>query len=132
MLTEKDLLDIKATRKQLIANRTQVITITLASEGGEDPFTGEPISETVTKDVNSVVTDRTSRVAAERRISDGAEIIEGDIWFSIDVDEFDEVDNPRDITYVIHDGLQHAVVACDPKGIGEMTTRWECVGKRVK
>ncbi|WP_422404495.1 hypothetical protein [Mammaliicoccus sp. JADD-157] len=132
MLTERDLLHIKETRAQLIKNRTQVITITITNEDGEDPFTGEPISTTVTKEVDSVVTDRTSRVAAERRISDAEEVIEGDIWFSIDVDEFDTEDNPRLITRTIHDGLEYAVVAADPKGIGEMTTRWEFVGKRVK
>ncbi|AVP37423.1 hypothetical protein [Staphylococcus felis] len=131
MLTEEDLQYIKSNRAELIANRTQYVEITMTSHGVENPFTGELTLTQVTKEVSSVVTDRTSRVAAERRIYDGGEIIEGDVWFSIDVDEFEHDEDPRTITKLLHDDILYEVVSHDPKGIGEMTTRWEFVGKRV-
>lgn len=131
MLSNEDLAYIKLNRREITENRTQDITITLTSKSKENPFTGEITETNVDKDVASVVIDRTSRTSAERRISNGAEIVEGDIWFSIDTDEFLSSDNPRTITKAIHDNLTYEVLAHDPKGIGELTTRWEFVGKRV-
>ncbi|RPF54735.1 hypothetical protein [Abyssicoccus albus] len=131
MLTEEDLQFIKDTREEVIANRTVDIIVTFATEGKENPFTGEVSSVEYDKTLRSVVTDRTSRVAAQDRIYQGEYIEQGDLWFSIDIDEFSAEDKPRDMKYVIHDGLKYSVSSHDPKGIGEMVTRWEFVGKRV-
>ena len=109
MLTDKDILMIKETRKEIINNRRRPITFFVEGAKKRDPLTGAWVAGDPTEhEVLSVVTDRTSRVAAERRIKDQAEPMEGEI----------------------HNRVMYAVVSRDPKGIGEYN-RYEFVGKRV-
>lgn len=129
MLSQDDIQFMKDTRKEVTQNRRRAITITYRTEGARNPITGVVESGEATKEVQAVVTDRTSRVAAERRLRDGAEIVEGDIWFSIDIDELDGID-PETIVYALHNDDNYSVVAEDPKGIGEYN-RHEFVGKKV-
>lgn len=131
MLTKEDIQFMKETREEVVANRQMAITVEYRTEGVRDPITGVVESGTASQIVQSVVSDRTSRVAAERRISEQAEIVEGDIWFSISVDELAEFGiDAEDIVYALHNGDNYSVVAEDPKGIGEYN-RHEFVGKRV-
>lgn len=132
MLTEEDIEFMKQTRKEVIHNRIRKITFILESESKRNKLIGA--IETVEKSVEvlSVVTDRTSRVAAERRIREQAQIEEGDIWFSVSVEQLEQagVTDNKKIKYAIHNGDKYRVVADDPKGIGEYN-RYEFVGKRV-
>ena len=133
MLSEKDIEFMQQTRKEVIHNRRRVITFVLESDPQRNPLTGA-YEKTSQREVEilSVVTDRTSRVAAERRIREQAEIEEGDIWFSVSISQLEKADikDNKDIKYVIHNGEKYRVVSDDPKGIGEYN-RYEFVGKRV-
>lgn len=133
MLSEKDIEFMKQTRKEVIHNRRRVITFVLESDPQRNPLTGA-YEKTSQREVEvlSVVTDRTSRVAAERRIREQAEIEEGDIWFSVSISQLEKADikDIKSIKYVIHNGEKYRVVSDDPKGIGEYN-RYEFVGKRV-
>ena len=124
---------MKQTRKEVIHNRRRVITFVLESDPQRNPLTGA-YEKTSQREVEvlSVVTDRTSRVAAERRIREQAEIEEGDIWFSVSISQLEKADikDNKSIKYVIHNGEKYRVVSDDPKGIGEYN-RYEFVGKRV-
>lgn len=133
MLSEKDIEFMQQTRKEVIHNRRRVITFVLESDPQRNPLTGA-YEKTSQREVEvlSVVTDRTSRVAAERRIREQAEIEEGDIWFSVSISQLEKADikDNKSIKYVIHNGEKYRVVSDDPKGIGEYN-RYEFVGKRV-
>lgn len=133
MLSEKDIEFMQQTRKEVIHNRRRVITFVLESDPKRNPLTGA-YEKTSQREVEvlSVVTDRTSRVAAERRIREQAEIEEGDIWFSVSISQLEKagIKDNKDIKYVIHNGEKYRVVSDDPKGIGEYN-RYEFVGKRV-
>lgn len=133
MLSEKDIEFMKQTRKEVIHNRRRVITFVLESDPQRNPLTGT-YEKTSQREVEvlSVVTDRTSRVAAERRIREQAEIEEGDIWFSVSISQLEKagIKDIKSIKYVIHNGEKYRVVSDDPKGIGEYN-RYEFVGKRV-
>lgn len=131
MLTNKDIEFMQKTRQEIVHNRQRKLILTVEGEVERDPITGvEKPTESYELTVDSVVTDRTSRVAAERRIQDQAEVVEGDIWFSISIDQLDGL-NTESIKYALHNEVKYAVVAQDPKGIGEYN-RYEFVGKRVK
>lgn len=130
MLTRDDLKFMFDTRKEIIANRRRSIDIEYRSkEGVKNKATGVMEYPLIRKSVLSVVTDRTSRVAAELRLREQAEVIEGDLWFSISVDELVGID-AKSIRYVYHNGDKYTVVSEDPKGIG-MYNRHEFVGKRT-
>lgn len=133
MLSEKDIEFMQQTRKEVIHNRRRVITFVLESDPQRNPLTGA-YEKTSQREVEvlSVVTDRTSRVAAERRIREQAEIEEGDIWFSVSISQLEKanIKDNKSIKYVIHNGEKYRVVSDDPKGIGEYN-RYEFVGKRV-
>lgn len=131
MLTARDIAFMKRTRDEVVANRRRPLVLHVATESVRNPITGVVEEGGVTEvEVMSVVIDRTSRVAAERRIQDQAEVVEGDIWFSVSIEQLADIDT-EDIKYVIHNEVKYAVVAQDPKGIGEYN-RYEFVGKRVK
>ena len=124
---------MQQTRQEVIHNRRRVITFVLESDPQRNPLTGA-YEKTSQREVEvlSVVADRTSRVAAERRIREQAEIEEGDIWFSVSISQLEKADikDNKSIKYVIHNGEKYRVVSDDPKGIGEYN-RYEFVGKRV-
>lgn len=130
MLSKEDIEWMKETRVEVVHNRQRPIKITYTTDSVRDPITGvtKP-GASVERTVISVVTDRTSRVAAEKRIREQAEVIEADIWFSISIDQLTDIDTDK-IEYAFHNDVKYKVVANDPKGIGEYN-RYEFVGKRV-
>lgn len=131
MLTNEDIQFIKETREEVVENRQREIIVEYRTEGVRNPITGVVESGTGEQSLLSVVSDRTSRVAAERRLNEQAETVEGDIWFSISIGQLAENKiNAEDIVYATHNGDKYAVVAEDPKGIGEYN-RHEFVGKMV-
>lgn len=129
MLTNEDILFMKETRKEIVHLRKRPIEIEYRSEGKKNMATGVIEYTTLRKTVMSVVNDRTSRVAAERRLRDQAEAIEGDVWFSVAVEELEGID-ARKIVYMYHRGDKYSVVSEDPKGIG-IYNRHEFVGKKT-
>lgn len=129
MLTKEDIAWMHETRQEIIHNRRHELEIEYRTTAKKNPITGVVEYSTAKKKVLSVITDRTSRVAAERRLKDQAEVVEGDIWFSISIDQLTDL-NPKNIVYAYHRGDKYAVLAEDPKGIGEYN-RHEFVGKRV-
>lgn len=134
MLTNEDIENIKQWRKEVTHNRTQPITLKTVSVT-EHPLTGELIETEAPHEVDSVVTERSSRTASELDFQDGALIREGDLWFSVDIDELAEIpltttDDFDSVKHVIDDDREYRITAWDRKGIGE-TNRIEFVGKVV-
>src|SRR5699024_11834086 len=71
MLNERDIAFMKRTRDEVTHNRQRPLILEIVGEPKRNPITGvEEDGETVELTVQSIVTDRTSRVAAERRIQD--------------------------------------------------------------
>lgn len=135
MLTKDNIEQIKANRKQLEKNRLKLITLVVLSEY-EHPLTGEIITEDEQElGVKSIVTERSSRTAPELVRQDGAEVREGDLWFSVSRDELERVgltdtESYDSIMYCIDDDRRYRVVSWDRKGLGEMN-RLEMLGKVV-
>lgn len=121
-------------RKEVTKKRKRSIVLHVESVT-KDALTGEEIADTALKEVPSVVTERSSRTASEVVFQSGAEVREGDIWFSVDIDELNLISltttNDFDsVAYVTDIDREYKVVAWDRKGIGE-TNRLEFVGKVV-
>lgn len=134
MLTDKDIENMKQWRKEVTHKRTRTITLMVVSKT-EHPLTGEEIISEAPFEVESVVTERSSRTASELNFQDGALIREGDLWFSVDLDELATVpltttSDFDSIKHVLDEGRNYRVTAWDRKGIGQ-TNRIEFVGKVV-
>lgn len=134
MLSDKDIEFMRESRKEVTKNRKRMIELHIKSVS-KDALTGEEIVETSVEEVSSVVTERSSRTAAELVFQDGAEVREGDLWFSVDIDELESVhltstEDFDSIGYVIDLDRRYKVVSWDRKGIGEIN-RIEFVGKVV-
>lgn len=134
MLTNEDIENMRQWRKEVTQNRTRLITLKTVTES-EHPLSGELIETETPHEVDSVVTERSSRTASELDFQDGALIREGDLWFSVDIDELVEIPltttNDFDsVKHVVDDGREYRVTAWDRKGIGR-TNRIEFVGKVV-
>lgn len=135
MLTQKDIEMMKEWRKELVQNRLEPITL-IVQTFEEDWLTGEETSTEALLEVQSIVTERTSRTASELVLMDGGEFREGDLWFSVSMDELTRVElsSTEDfdsIGYVLHRDRRYRVTAWDRKGIGE-PNRLEFLGKVVK
>lgn len=135
MLSQKDIEMMKEWRKELVHNRLEPITM-ITQTFEEDWLTGEEISTETLLEVQSVVTERTSRTASELVLMDGGEFREGDLWFSVSIDELTRVglsstEDFDGIGYVLHKDRRYRVTAWDRKGIGE-PNRLEFLGKVVK
>lgn len=131
MLTEHDITWMKANRAELVANRTSTIIVKYKDVTERDPFTNEPIGETeVIRTVQSVVTEisSTTGAGADRRLENGIEVEDGDIWLSIAID--DVADIAGKIERIEYDGKQYEILAIDKKGIGEIN-RIEVLGRVI-
>src|SRR5690625_3007348 len=146
MLTDKDLLSIQIWRGEIIKNRTVPIFLNVEIEGGEHPLTGEKLpGATESYQVDSVVTERSSRTDGERNLRNrdedyGTLDYEGDVWFSVAIDQIESIHQSLDfetdtklldaIKTVEYDTEEYAVVSTDKKGIG-FRNRVEFLAKRV-
>lgn len=131
MLTDFDIEWIKANRAELVANRTSTIIVKYKDVNERDPFTNEPIGETeVSRTVQSVVTEISSATgaSADRRLENGIEVEDGDIWLSINID--DVADILDKIERIEYDGKQYEILAKDKKGIGA-ANRVEIVARLI-
>lgn len=142
MLTSKDVQLMKEWREQVVQNRTFPITLSVETDGVENPLTGN-IDDGQLHDftVMASVVERQSRIDAERRISDvGSEYIEGDLWVSIMLDQLEPIRNDLGLMdeqdefydrlkHIHYDGIRYIVSNTDKKGIG-VRNRIETLGKR--
>lgn len=134
MLTQDDIKVIRSWRKELEANRLQDIILTVQTFT-EDWLTGEQVSTETPFEVKSVVTERSSRTASELVLGDGAELREGDLWFSVSREELDRIGLKTTadfdgVGYVEHEDRRYRITSWDRKGIGEFN-RLEMLGKVV-
>src|SRR5699024_5603130 len=134
MLTPIDIEVMKACRKELVHNRQETVTI-IVQTFEDDWLSGVGTSTETLLGVKSGVTERTSRTASELVLGDGAELREGDLWFSVSIDELTLVglsstEDFDSIGYVLHRDRRYRVTAWDRKGIGE-PNRLEFLGKVV-
>lgn len=127
MLTEADIAFIRATRREIVTNRQHPVTLTYTTEGERDPWTDEPVEGEATRDVMSVVTEISSQAIADRQIINGVEVVEGDLWFSVDIDTIDDIFDR--VTAAHYDDRDYTIIAQDKKGIGERN-RVEFLGRR--
>ncbi len=136
---------MKQTRKEVVKNRQHDITIYWEVVGEKDPWTGEPLGPTTDdKVVKSVVTEITAiNKGANRLIINGIEVEEGDIQFSISIEDIvsipyfmrtdfadDEYDIFGDVKNITYDEREYTVLAQSKKGIGERN-RVEFLGRRT-
>ncbi len=145
MLTNEDIEFMKQTRKEVVKNRQHDIKIYWEVDGEKDPWTGEPLGPTTDdKVVKSVVTEITAiNKGANRLIINGIEVEEGDIQFSISIEDIvsipyfmradfadDEYDIFGDVKNITYDEREYTVLAQSKKGIGERN-RVEFLGRRT-
>lgn len=118
MLTKEDIEWIKANRKETTRNRTFPISLRGEIEKGEDPITGEIITEVVVEDTKATVTEITSAFKTDIGFVSGVEVEKGDLWVVIDLDDIALFthDGFKDIIY---DSEPYRVLAADREGIGE-------------
>ena len=120
MLTKEDIEFMKATRREIIANRTSKILVKFEGESVRDPISGEPIGGGVEeREVDAVVTEISSRssVRADRDIVGGIVVQEGDLWLSIEIGQVADIAD--DLIRVVYRDKEYEVLAVDRKGIGE-------------
>lgn len=127
MLTDFDIAWMKATRAELVANRTSKINVKYSDVTERDPFTGEPAGETeVTRQVDAVVTEISTGV--DRDLAGGIEVQTGDLNVSISIDLIADIaDN---ITAILYDGKDYEILAIDKKGIG-VDNRYEIIARLI-
>lgn len=117
MLTKDDIKFMKATRQEIIANRTSKILIKFEGEPVRDLISGEPIGDGVEgREVDAVVTEISSR-RADRDIVGGIVVQEGDLWLSIEIGQVADIAD--DLIRVVYRENEYEVLAVDRKGIGE-------------
>lgn len=117
MLTKEDVKFMKATRQEIIANRTSKILVKFEGEPVRDPISGEPIGGGVEeREVDAVVTEISSR-RADRDIVGGIVVQEGDLWLSIEIGQVADIAD--DLIRVVYRDKEYEVLAVDRKGIGE-------------
>lgn len=120
MLTKEDIEFMKATRREIIANRTSKILVKFEGEPERDPISGEPIGGGVEeREVDAIVTEISSRssVRADRDIVGGIVVQEGDLWLSIEIGQVADIAD--DLIRVVYRDREFEVLAVDRKGIGE-------------
>lgn len=126
MLTSDDINLIKQLRNELEYLRSVPVTLERLVESGEDPYTKEPITETVTEVVNALIKPiETDKNLNERILIDGVETIkEGlQIKFSNDV-------NLNGVDHVYINGNKYKLISTTQRGIGTVN-RYECIVRRV-
>ena len=126
MLTNDDINLIKQLRNELECLRTVPVTLVRLVENGQDPYTKEPITETITEVVNALVKPLTTdKDLNERILIDGVETIKEGlrIKFSSDV-------NLDGVDHVYINGNKYKLISSTQRGIGTVN-RYECIVRRV-
>ena len=131
MITPDDIEFMKAAQNEMYAGRLRRITMTTKVQTGQDRYTKQPIYETTNHVIMAIVTEisGTSGVAIERKLDEGMSVIDGDIQFSVSIDQI-ELDTD-DYKTIVYNGQNYMILAADFKGIGERN-RVEFLGRVIK
>lgn len=131
MITPDDIEFMKQSRAEMETNRMKRITMITRVQVGQDRYTKQPIYDDVNHVVMSVVTEisGTSGVAIERKLDNGMSVIDGDIQFSVSIDQI--TTNTDDYKTIVYNGERYMILAADLKGIGERN-RVEFLGRVIK
>lgn len=121
MLTEKDIEWIKSNRTDLLASRTEPVTLFIRRKTGEDPYTGEPTYENTEETADAVWTENASELMLEK----GIEVKTGDAQVSLKPNV-----GVYDVNKVRRNGIDYKLAHIDEKGLGGLN-RYECVARRV-
>ena len=100
-----------------------------------DRLTGELVEERTDHLVQAILTERSSRTASELITFEGAEIREGDLWFSVSIEELNRIEMYStelldSLEYVIDKDREYRITSWDRKGIGRVN-RVEFLAKVV-
>jgi hypothetical protein len=125
MLTQADIDLIKATRAELVANRTEPVTLLVAEPGAVDPYTREPVVAVREEVVDAVWSEYSTVANADRSVVSGVELRQDDVKVTFN----DDVDLTH-VKHVKRNGVRFELIAIDEKGIGAVN-RYECVARRV-
>lgn len=126
MLTNDDVNLIKQLRNELEYLRSVPVTLESLEVNGQDPYTKEPITKTITKVVNALIKPiTTDKDLNERILIDGVETIKEGfrIKFSSDV-------NLDGVDHVYINGNKYKLISSTQRGIGTVN-RYECIVRRV-
>lgn len=131
MITPEDINFMQQSRAEMETNRMKRITLISRTQVGEDRYTKQPKYEDINHVVMSVVTEisGTSGVAIERKLDNGMTVIDGDIQFSVSLDQITE--NTDVYRTLVYNGERYMILAADLKGIGERN-RVEFLGRVIK
>ncbi|MBW3113490.1 hypothetical protein KYJ26_16675 [Bacillus sp. MCCB 382] len=126
MLTEQDIEFIKSNRSEILANRTEPVTLIHIVPGAEDPWTGESTGDTQSPEIVEVVWKEYSTVAnGDRDVIGGVELMQNDIKVTIP-----STATLGDVERIIRQGVAYELIAIDEKGLGD-PNRYECVARQV-
>lgn len=125
MLSQGDIDFIKANRVEVTEGRTEPITVVRAVDGGNDPYTNEPILSEKNESADVVWKEVSTVANGERDVVNGVELQTGDVQVTFDV----AVDL-TDVLRLERSGLSFEIVTIDEKGIGAINRR-ECVARRM-
>ena len=124
MLTDKDIDMIHSWRKELETKRLQEVVMQSITST-RDRLTGELIEERNDHLVQAILTERSSRTASELITFEGAEIREGDLWFSVSIEELNRIEMYStelldSLEYVVDKDREYRITSWDRKGIGRV------------
>ncbi|GGF88462.1 hypothetical protein [Paenibacillus abyssi] len=122
MLTADDAAWIASNRAELLAGRTESITIYHRTEGAADTYTGEP---SVTETAETVYVVWKPVDGADRDLFEGIELLTGDFRVT-----FGPYVTIADVKRIVRGGIDYAIIAVKPRGLGG-TNRLECIVRRV-
>lgn len=125
MLTQSDVDWIRDNRAEMLANRTESVTIYHVVNSGTDPYTGEPIAGEAVPETVAVVWKEYQLRGDRRELVGGVELREGDVRVS-----FDPSINLAAVKRIVRGSIDYELVAHDGRGIGGKN-RVECVVRRV-
>lgn len=124
MLTQDDATWVRANRAELLAGRTESITIWHNVSGGTDTYTGEPIAGVPVAETVDVVWKK-YRSNSEREMVGGVELREGDVRVTFDTSVV-----LTDVTRLTRGVDIYELVAIDGRGLGG-ANRKETAVRRV-
>jgi hypothetical protein len=125
MLTQDDASWIKSNRAEVTEGRTETITLVRAVDGGNDPYTNEPINTEASESVAVVWKELSTVANGERDVVNGEELQNGDVQVT-----FDSAVELANLIRVEKTGIKYEIVTVDEKGIGAVN-RLECIARRL-
>jgi hypothetical protein len=125
MLSQGDIDFIKANRAEVTEGRTETITVVRAVDGGNDPYTNEPILSEKNESADVVWKEVSTVANGERDVVNGVELQTGDVQVTFDITV-----ELSDVIRIEHAGIGYMLVTIDEKGIGEVNRR-ECIARRL-